>query len=124
MRRYHNLLMQLGITPNYAGFSQILFALNLIRQDPEKLQLVTKSLYPAVAKEFGTSWKAVERNIRSTTILAWNRNPTLVCYLAGYPLPARPNASQFMAILAQADTNPISMSELQRFSILPCAVHF
>ena len=103
MTGYYTLLMKLGVTPNYTGFFQTAFALKLIRQDPDVLQMVTKSLYPAVARQFGTNWKAVERNIRSTALMAWHRNPELVNYLAGYPLPDRPKPAQFMAILFRAD---------------------
>ena len=108
MTGYDTLLMRLGVTPNYAGFFQTLFALELIQRNPDILQLVTKCLYPAVAKHFGTSWKAVERNIRSAAAIAWKCNPELIRRLAGYPLSARPRASQFMAILFRAD--PASLS--------------
>lgn len=96
------LLIQLGVTPNYTSFYQTLYALELSRQNPESLLLVTKCLYPAVAKEFRTTWKAVERNIRSATAMAWCRNPSLLNQLAGYSLPAKPNAARFIAILFSA----------------------
>ena len=103
MTGYYTLLMKLGVTPNYAGFFQTAFALELVRQDPDVLQMVTKCLYPAVARQFGTSWKAVERNIRSAALTAWRCNPELVSQLAGYPLTDRPKPAQFMAILFRAD---------------------
>ena len=34
-------------------------------EEPERLLLVTKWLYPDVAKQYGTNWKAVERDIRT-----------------------------------------------------------
>jgi two-component system response regulator (stage 0 sporulation protein A) len=96
----YDVLKKLGITPNYIGFHQALSAVELIRQNPDVLFLVTKQLYPSVAKEYGTTWKAVERNIRSVVSMAWERNPALVRELAGYPLDEKPRAAQFMAILA------------------------
>ncbi len=107
MTGYYTLLMKLGITPNYAGFFQTAFALELIRRNPDTLQLVTKCLYPAVAKRYGTTWQAVERNIRSAATMAWCRNPELVSRLAGYPLSSRPRAAQFMAILFRADPSSL-----------------
>lgn len=108
MTGYYDLLMKLGITPNYAAFFQTAFALKLIRVNPDAVQLVTKCLYPDVAKEFGTNWKAVEHNIRFAADIAWRCNPDLVAHLAGYPLSARPKAAQFIAILSRADPSSIS----------------
>ena len=61
---YH-LLHRLGATANYTGFSYLVRALQLCAEEPERLLLVTKWLYPDVAKQYGTNWKAVERNIRT-----------------------------------------------------------
>ena len=93
-------LIQLGITPNYIGFYQVLYALELARREPDALLLVTKRLYPAVAKEFGTTWKAVERNIRFAVSMAWSRNPDFLSRLAKYSVTEKPRAAQFLAILA------------------------
>ena len=77
---YH-LLHRLGATANYTGFSYLVRALQLCAEEPERLLLVTKWLYPDVAKQYGTNWKAVERNIRTPGTLpkavygATARNP-------------------------------------------------
>lgn len=96
----NDLLIRLGVTPNYVGFHQLNFAVELAQQQPEPLLLVTKQIYPTVAKEYSTTWKAVERNIRSIIAIAWDRNPELLQELAGYPLTSKPKAAQFIAILA------------------------
>ncbi|MCF2595330.1 sporulation initiation factor Spo0A C-terminal domain-containing protein [Pseudoflavonifractor phocaeensis] len=96
----HDTLKRLGVTPNYIGYHQTISAVELARRDPDSLFLVTKSLYPMVAKPYGTSWKTLERNIRSVVSMAWERNPDLVRELAGYPMEDKPRAAQFIAILA------------------------
>lgn len=96
----HDTLKRLGITPNYIGFHQTITAVELAKCEPDMLCLVTKSLYPEVAKSYGSSWKTVERNIRSVVSMAWERNPDLLRELAGYPLDSKPRAAQFIAILA------------------------
>lgn len=96
-------LKRMGVTPNYIGYHQTITAVELARQEPDMLFLVTKSLYPTVAKPYGTSWKTVERNIRSVISMAWERNPGLIRELAGYPMRAKPRAAQFIAILADQD---------------------
>ena len=97
------ILNHLGITSNYIGFRQTVLAVELVRQEPDLIFLVTKGLYPAVAKEYQTSWKAVERNIRSVITMAWNRNPQLIQDLAGYSMDEKPTAAQFIAILVDCE---------------------
>ena len=58
------MLCRLGATANYRGFSYTAYAVLLCVQQQDRLLLVTKWLYPDVAKRYGTNWKAVERNIR------------------------------------------------------------
>lgn len=96
------LLMQLGITPNYDGYRQAESAVALARREPDALHMVCKWLYPAVAKECGTTWQCVERNVRSVAGMAWKNNPELLCKLARYPFEKRPTAAQFIAILCEA----------------------
>ena len=100
--RCHEALKSLGITPNYIGFHQTICAVELVCRQPDTLFLVTKDLYPSVAKEYGTGWKTVERNIRFVISLAWDRNPGLIRELAGYPMKEKPRAAQFIAILADS----------------------
>ena len=56
---YH-LLHRLGATANYTGFSYLVRALQLCAEKPERLLLVTKWLYPDVAKErTGRQWNGI-----------------------------------------------------------------
>lgn len=96
----YSLFYQLGIYANYTGFFYASYAVYLATQQPERLLLVTKWLYPAVAEQYKTTWKCVERNIRFTASIAWERNPVLLKKLAMRPLNRRPTAAQFVSILA------------------------
>lgn len=91
----HDLLLRLGVTRNYKGFSQTACAVELCREEPERLELVTKWVYPDVAKRYGTNWKAVERNIRTVRGMIWERNQPLLEQLARAPLPEMPNCCRF-----------------------------
>ena len=95
-----DMLCRLGATANYRGFSYTAYAVLLCVQQQDRLLLVTKWLYPDVAKRYGTNWKAVERNIRTVAGIAWLRNPELLERLAGCRLDRKPTASRFIAILA------------------------
>ena len=48
------------------------YAVSLCVEQPDRLLLVTKWLYPEVAKRYNTTDKHVERAIRNTIETAWN----------------------------------------------------
>lgn len=99
------LLRQLGVTENYRGFSQTACAVELCREEPERLELVTKWVYPMVAAQCGTSWCAVERNIRTVREVIWARNRSLLEELSPAPLLEMPYPAQLLSILA---SSPVS----------------
>lgn len=96
----YDLLYQLGVTANYTGFFHTAYAVSLCAEQPDRLLLVTKWLYPEVAKQYQTNWKAVERNIRTVSIIIWRENRPLLEQLAHRNLSTRPRTTQLLAILA------------------------
>ena len=96
----YDLLFRLGVTANYAGFFQTASAVHLCTEQPDRLRLVTKWVYPDVAKRYNTNWKAVERNIRRVNGIAWEQNRSLLWQLAGRELLYKPSNAQFLAILS------------------------
>lgn len=96
------MLCRLGATANYRGFSYTAYAVLLCVQQQDRLLLVTKWLYPDVAKRYGTNWKAVERNIRTVITVVWEQNRAMLEGLARRPLLQRPCAAQFLAILSNS----------------------
>lgn len=96
----YDLLYRLGLTANYTGFFHTSCAVWLVLRQPQRLRLVTKWLYPEVAKRYRTNWKAVERNIRTVISVVWERCPELLGRMAGTRLDKRPRPAQFLSILA------------------------
>ena len=96
------MLCRLGATANYRGFSYTAYAVLLCVQQQDRLLLVTKWLYPDVAKRYGTNWKAVERNIRTVITVVWEQNRAMLEGLARRPLLQRPCAAQFRSILSNS----------------------
>lgn len=94
----YDLLRRLGIAANYKGYSYAAYALALCAERPDLLLLVTKNLYPEVARRYGTTWQAAERNIRTVIAVAWARNPALLDRMAGGALTERPSTTRFLAI--------------------------
>ena len=95
----YDLLYHLGVTANYTGFFQIAFAVQLCMEQPERLLLVTKWVYPDVARHYKTNWKAVERNIRTVNGIVWEQNRLYLEELAGRELLHKPSNAQLLAIL-------------------------
>ena len=98
----YDLLYQLGVTANYTGFFHTAYAVSLCAEQPDRLLLVTKWLYPEVAKQYHTNWKAVERNIRTVSDIIWRENRPLLEQLARRTLSKRPRTTQLLAILASS----------------------
>lgn len=93
------LLYHLGLSANYMGFSCITSAVDIAICEPQSLTMVTKWLYPQVAKQRKTNWKAVERNIRSSIDIIWKRNPTGLQQLSPCLMDSKPTTAQFISYL-------------------------
>ena len=97
-----DILLRLGITANYRGYFYLISAVELCLADRENLHLVTKYVYPKVAKLYHTNWQAVERNIRTVGKLAWTHHRAFLEELARGPLGQRPGNAKLLAILTTA----------------------
>lgn len=96
------ILLRLGVTANYKGYLYILSALELCLADRENLHLMTKYVYPKVARQYNTSWQAVERSIRTAGEIAWRHDRAFLEALARHPLDRRPGNAKLLAILTAA----------------------
>lgn len=96
-----DLLLWLGITPNYRGFRLILDALAILQACPDTPLLLTKEVYPCIAKQHCMSVQAVERDIRTAVSRAWSREPAAFAALFGPYAQKKPTASQFLTLLAE-----------------------
>ena len=96
----YELLSRLGVTANYTGFFYASYAVYLAARQPERLLLVTKWLYPEVAKRYATTWECVERDIRTIIRVAWDTHPAMLEQVTRHPLSRRPKTSKFLATLA------------------------
>ncbi len=94
----YDVLSRLGATSNYAGFVYTFYAICLAMENPQRLRLVTKWLYPDVAKACGTNWKTVEHGIRLTIARVWGSAPDFL--LDTLHIHTKPSPAKFLAILA------------------------
>ena len=90
-----------GITPNYRGFHLILDALEILQAHPGAPLLLTKEVYPRIAKQRRMSSQAVERDIRTAISRAWSREPAAFAALFSPYAKKKPTASQLLALLVE-----------------------
>ena len=120
MAAVYDLLYQLGVTANYTCFFHTACAVSLCVEQPDRLLLVTKWLYPEVAKQYRTNWKAVEWNIRTVSCIIWREGRSLLEELAHRHLEQKPRNAQMLAILASSlDTGPLAVHGLGEAVALP-----
>ena len=71
-----NILDSFGVNRTYTGHGYVVYGLLLIIEDPERLELITKSLYLNIAKHYNTNWSCVEKNIRTIVNCVWDSHNT------------------------------------------------
>ena len=95
------MLLQLGVNKSYVGFNYTVQAVNLVLEDESKITLISKWLYPDIAKTNSTSIECVERNIRTIVNTIWYKgNKELLQSYSLTNLTEKPNNTQFISILA------------------------
>lgn len=94
------MLLQMGVNKSYVGFNYTVQAVELVLTDENKISLISKWLYPDIAKINSTSIECVERNIRTIVNTIWykgNRELLQACSMT--ELTEKPNNTQFISIL-------------------------
>ena len=71
-----NTLDSFGVSRSYTGYNYIVYSLQLILEDEERIDCITKTLYLDVAKHFHTTWSCVEKNMRTIVNCVWNSHNT------------------------------------------------
>ncbi len=95
------LLRSLGVSGKLSGFYFAVYMLELVRQKPEHILLVTKRLYKQTAQHFDTSSNCVERNLRTLVQACWRQpDHTLLEQISGRPLTQPPTNTEFLDMLA------------------------
>ena len=83
----------------YKGYGYIVSAMRIIFVEPDCLQHVTKELYPEIAKQYQTDWRAVERSVRSALLRSWERESEKFQKLFGLWEKEPPSVAKFLSIL-------------------------
>ena len=103
-RQVTAIIHEIGVPAHIKGYQYLREAIVFTVKDMDAINAVTKVLYPAVAKRFGTTPSRVERAIRHAIEVAWDRGDleTLQKYF-GYTVSnakGKPTNSEFIAMIA------------------------
>ena len=71
--RLGSLFLTIGIPAHIKGYQFLRQAVKMVVEDPDRINRITKELYPGITRHFGTSASKVERAIRHAIEVAWNR---------------------------------------------------
>ena len=98
-----DIIHQIGVPAHIKGYHYLREAIMQSVLDANKLESVTKVLYPSVAKKFQTKSSRVERAIRHAIEIAWDRgNLDTLNSFFGYTIntgKGKPTNSEFVALI-------------------------
>lgn len=97
-------LISLGVPAHIRGYQYLRDAIMMAVQNKDVLNLVTKVLYPAVARMNNTTPGRVERSMRHAIELSWARGDReAIADMFGYPVASKhgkPTNSEYVALIA------------------------
>lgn len=98
------IIHEIGVPAHIKGYNYIREAILMSIRDKEMINSITKILYPEISKKYQTTSSRVERAIRHSIEVAWNRgNPDIIEEYFGYTVSdgkGKPTNSEFIALIA------------------------
>lgn len=99
-----NIIHEIGVPAHIKGYQYIRDAILMCINDADMINSITKILYPEISKKYQTTPSRVERAIRHSIEVAWNRgNPDVIEEYFGYTVSdgkGKPTNSEFIALIA------------------------
>lgn len=101
LNQARNALVLLRIPRSLKGFRYLTIATVLVVLVPERLERITKEIYPEVARRCGTKSSRVERCMRKAINHFWGAgNREALDQMAGYHLVKRPTNTEFIDLVS------------------------
>jgi len=98
------ILHEIGVPAHIKGYMYLRESITMVYNNVDILGGITKILYPTVAKKFKTTSSRVERAIRHSIEVAWNRgNVDAISQIFAYTISynkSKPTNSEFIAMIA------------------------
>ncbi|MGM9971726.1 MAG: sporulation transcription factor Spo0A [Anaeroplasmataceae bacterium] len=99
-----SLLHEIGVPAHIKGYMYLRESITMVYNNIDILGSITKVLYPMVAKKYKTTSSRVERAIRHSIEVAWNRgNVDAISAIFSYTISynkSKPTNSEFIAMIA------------------------
>ena len=99
-----DILHEIGVPAHIKGYMYLRESITMVYNDIDILSGITKVLYPTVAKKYNTTSSRVERAIRHSIEVAWNRgNVEAISQIFSYTISynkSKPTNSEFIAMIA------------------------
>lgn len=99
-----SILQEAGILPHIKGYSYLREAILEVVENVELLSAVTKELYPNIASKFNTTSSRVERAIRHSIEVSWNKGQLEnLNKIQGFTVnfeKGKPTNSEFIALIS------------------------
>lgn len=97
-------MRQIGVPAHIKGYQYLRVAIMMAIKNMELVNVMTKELYPSVAKQFHTLSSRVERAIRHAIEVAWDRGDIdTLQHLFGYTISSakgKPTNGEFISMIA------------------------
>lgn len=95
-----HIVRRLGFGYSYRGTNNLVDAVLLCYREPDALFAITKRVYPEVARQSGTKWRNVERNLRTAVEAFWDKgNRDLLNRMVGFDLRVRPSVGEIISYI-------------------------
>lgn len=99
-----SVFLMIGIPAHIKGYHFLRHAIKLVLEDGTLINKITKELYPKIAENFDTTPSKVERAIRHSIEVAWNRGKIEnLNHVFGYQIYSKndkPTNGEFIALMA------------------------
>ncbi len=103
--RITKLFLTLGISAKVKGYRFLREAVKIVKNDPSRIDNITKNVYDTIAKNNGTKVSNVERSIGYAIIISYNsgklRNFNDLFGTVIFQSLEKPSASEFIALIAE-----------------------
>ena len=96
MQKIYGTIRKLGAISTYRGFHFLADAIYTKMCHQNKSTMITKDIYPYIARKYKTTYMNVERCIRIVINACWIKNKDGFEEIAGYPLNHKPTNSEFI----------------------------
>jgi hypothetical protein len=98
----HELLREMGLNRTYTGYQYLVYILELVRKEPERLEQVTKQIYGEVSQVFQVEPSRVDGALRTAAKVCWQFGPEGI-FVNPDKEKRPPTVSQFLCQLARED---------------------